>query len=119
MSLRLLIDEDTQSKTLVTRLRQAGHDVLTVQEADLSGLPDADVLTYAISANRVLLTHNADEFRLLHQADDRHSGIIAIYRDNDPARNMSHAAISKALTNLEASDWELTGQFIALNAWNF
>lgn len=119
MSLRLLIDEDTQARALVARLRQAGQDVLTVQEAGLMGQPDPEVLACAWREDRLLVTHNADDFRQLHQAEADPPGILVIYRDADPTKNMSHAAIVTALANLEASGWELSGQFVSLNAWNF
>ena len=56
MSLRLLIDEDTQARLLVELLRQGGHAVITVDEAGLTGEPDARVLDFARQENRVTLT---------------------------------------------------------------
>ena len=41
MSLRLLLDEDSQAKYLVNLLQIAGHDVLTVNEADLMTQSDS------------------------------------------------------------------------------
>ena len=40
MSLRLFLDEDTQSKALVSLLQNASHDVLTVNEAGLEFFRD-------------------------------------------------------------------------------
>ena len=48
MSLRLLVDEDSQDKILVAKLKDAGHDVLTVNDADLTGQPDHVVLAHAV-----------------------------------------------------------------------
>lgn len=62
MSLRLLIDEDTQAKRLVNLLRSANHDVLTAAEALLNGQPDNLVLDYARGDNRTLLTFNCLDF---------------------------------------------------------
>jgi hypothetical protein len=36
-------------REVVQNLRSLGHDVLTVQEAGNAGLPDEDVLAFAIS----------------------------------------------------------------------
>ncbi|WP_334907623.1 DUF5615 family PIN-like protein [Nostoc sp.] len=47
MSLKLLIDEDSQAKRLVNLLQNAGHDVITVNEAGLMSKPDSVVLDYA------------------------------------------------------------------------
>jgi predicted nuclease of predicted toxin-antitoxin system len=119
LSLRLLVDEDTQARWLVNLLRSAGHDVLTVPEANLAAELDPTVLEYARREKRLLLTRNSEDFLALHHAHPQHAGILAIYQDRDPAKNMSYAAIVGALANLEASGLDLTGQFVVLNAWNF
>lgn len=119
MSLRLLIDEDTQATILVDLLRRAGHDVLTAGEAGLGSSPDPIVLSYARQELRTLLTQNCSDFRALHDLDPQHSGIIAIFHDHISSKNMTYMTIVKAIANLEASGWELTGQFVVLNAWNF
>ena len=62
MSLKLLIDEDSQAKALVQLLRKAGHDVVTVNEIGLVGQPDPVILAYAKQKNRILLTHNCQDF---------------------------------------------------------
>jgi predicted nuclease of predicted toxin-antitoxin system len=56
LSLKLLIDEDAQDKVLVKLLRQAGHEVITVNQAGLMSQPDFIVLDYARNADRILLT---------------------------------------------------------------
>jgi predicted nuclease of predicted toxin-antitoxin system len=119
LSLRLLIDEDTLAKLLVDKLRQAGHDVITVHEAALTGEPDERVLEEARRDNRLLLTRNCEEFRALHAAHPEPPGIGAIYQDRDLSKNMSYSAIVRALTNLEGSGLQLAGQFVVLNAWNY
>jgi predicted nuclease of predicted toxin-antitoxin system len=119
LSLRLLVDEDTHAKRLVTLLRRAGHEVITVPEAGLASVLDDRVLEYARRENRLVLTHNCDDFRELHRALPGHAGIIAIYQDQDASKNMTYAAIVRALANLEASGWDPAGQFIVLNAWNY
>jgi predicted nuclease of predicted toxin-antitoxin system len=73
LSLRLLVDEDTQAKRLVKLLREAGHDVLTVEEAGLGAHPDMQVLEYARRENRIVLTRNCEDFRALHEAGTQHA----------------------------------------------
>jgi len=119
LSLRLFVDEDTVAKALVGQLRKAGHDVLTVHEAVLTSEPDDRVLEHAMRENRIVLTRNCEEFRALHAAHPKPPGICAIYQDRDPSKNMTYAAIVRALANLEASGLELAGQFVVLNAWNY
>ena len=119
MSLKLFIDEDTQDKLLVKLIRNAGHDVITVNEALLMGQADQLVLDYARANNRILLTYNCDDFEALHNALPLHPGILAEYLDTNPSKNMSFFAIVKALANLEAANVPLANQFIPLNQWNF
>ena len=80
MSLRLLIDEDSQAKRLVSLLRQGGHNVVTVNEAGLMGQSDPVVLNYASNNNRILLTFNCRDFQTLHLTPE-HLEILAVYRD--------------------------------------
>ena len=119
MSLKLLIDEDSQAKLLVTLLLQAGHDVLTVNDADLSGQADSIVFNYACKEGRLVLTRNYDDFQALHKANSLHPGILVVYHDDDYSKNMSHQEIVKALSNLETAKIPLANQFIALNHWNY
>ena len=119
MSLRLLIDEDTQRRQLVSLLRATGHDAVTVNEAALQGQEDPAVLAHALQERRVVLTMNCRDFLTLHEAGHAHVGILCIYKDRDPRKNMTMTEIVRAIANLEASDWSFTGQFVALNQWNY
>ncbi len=119
MSLRLLIDEDSQAKPLVNILRKAGHDVLTANEAGLSGEIDQYVLDYARAENRILLTQNCGDFEVLHKANPSHPGIFVIYKNDNYSKDMSRVEIVRAITNIEASGIPLFNQFISLNQWNY
>ena len=119
MSLHLLIDEDSQAKSLVSLLKKAGHDVITANEASLAGKIDSLVLDYARGENRVLLTHNCDDFKALHQENPHHPGILVIYQNDLRSKNMSRQGIVRAIANLEAANIPLANQFISLNQWNY
>ncbi|MBN4001357.1 DUF5615 family PIN-like protein [Nostoc sp. LPT] len=119
MSLKLLIDEDSQAKRLVNFLRSAGHDVITVNEAGLMSKPDSVVLDYARHEERVLLTRNCDDFQTLHKVNPNHPGILAVYQHSDPSKSMSYLSVVKSIANIEASDYSLANQFIPLNQWNY
>jgi predicted nuclease of predicted toxin-antitoxin system len=116
---KLLIDEDSQGKPLVNLLRKAGYDVITANEAGLAGVADSIVLDYAKEQYRVLLTQNCDDFKALHQENPYHPGILVIYHNNDPSKDMSRQAIVRAISNLEAANISLANQFISLNQWNY
>lgn len=59
-------------------LRHRGLDVLTVQEAGRSGLPDADQLAFATAQGRVVMTHDADYLQLAAVGIE-HAGITFCY----------------------------------------
>lgn len=119
MSLRLLLDEDIQAKFLVTLLKKAGHDILTINDVNLTGELDPVVLDYARQTNRVLLTQNCHDFEYLHNINPNHPGILAVYHEAIRSKDMSLKAIVKAISNLKAADIPLVNQFIALNHWNY
>jgi Domain of unknown function (DUF5615) len=76
-------------------------------------------LDYAIAANRVLLTRNCADFLELHQLNPVHAGIIAVYQDADPSKNMSYHSIVKAIVNIQIAEYALENQFVILNQWNY
>jgi predicted nuclease of predicted toxin-antitoxin system len=119
LSLRLLVDEDTQANRLIALLQTAGHDVVTVAEAGLKAQADLIVLDYARREGRILLTRNCDEFRFRHEANPQHAGIFAICRGKNSSEDMSRDEIVKALGNLDASGLEFAGQFVSVNAWKY
>lgn len=89
---------DEQFPKVVSQLlREMGHDVLTVQEAgkDNLGIPDEDVLTFAIDDNRAVVTLNRDEFVRLHRTNSQHCGVIVCTNDSDRPRmaNRLHESI--------------------------
>jgi predicted nuclease of predicted toxin-antitoxin system len=117
--LRLLVDEDSQARTLVRMWVAAGHDVLTADAAGLRSLADEEVLGRAVEEGRVLLTRNCGDFVRLSAATPSHFGILGVYQDADPSKDMSWNAIVRAVGNVEAAGVPLRGEFVALNAWHW
>jgi predicted nuclease of predicted toxin-antitoxin system len=70
---------------VVEFLRALGHDVLTTQEAGRSdqAVPDTEVLAFAASDRRTLLTLNRLHFIRLHHQQPAHAGIIVCTFDPD------------------------------------
>jgi predicted nuclease of predicted toxin-antitoxin system len=70
---------------VVEELRQFGHDVLTIQEAGVANqeIPDEEVLAFATSRNRAVLTINRKHFLRLHKASSKHAGIVVCTLDLD------------------------------------
>ena len=82
---------------VVQKLRQLGHDVLTIQETGKAdaAVPDEEVLQFATKENRVILTLNRLHFIRLHRKFPNHAGIIVCTFDPlfDRQAERIHAAI--------------------------
>jgi hypothetical protein len=92
---------------------------LTGNEACLTKRLDRFVLNYAITDNRILLTRNCADFLELHRLNPVHAGIMAVYQDADPSKNMSYQSIVKAIVNIQTTEYAWENQFIILNQWNY
>ena len=121
MSLRIYLDDCAYSHHLCQRLREAGHDVQTPAETrpPLLGADDATHLEHASHAGRAILTLNPKDFKTLHDQDAAHAGILAIYQDNDPTRDMHYTDIVRAIANLERSVPQIDGGFWILNVYRW
>jgi hypothetical protein len=69
----------------VVGLRTHGHDVLTSLEAGNANqkIADDEVLAFATSMGRALLTLNRRHFGRLHRSDVSHAGIVCCTVDTD------------------------------------
>ena len=96
---------------VVIELRRLGHDVLTIQETGRAGeaLPDVEVMAFARTKKRVLLTLNRKHFIRIHRDQPEHAGIIVCTFDPDfvGQAHRIHSAISFQM--------ELTGHLIRVN----
>jgi Domain of unknown function (DUF5615) len=71
---------------VVTELRRLGHDVLTSLDAGKANasVPDSEVLAFASTEKRILLSHNRRHFLFLHrQKTAVHAGIVLRTFDPD------------------------------------
>jgi hypothetical protein len=94
------------------RLRELGHDILTVLEAGNAnlGISDADVLTFAITQQRSVITLDRHDFIRLHfhyqNNHQDHFGIIVCKYDRDVDRQAEN--IHKAIESIG----DLTNQLL-------
>ena len=119
--MRIYLDDDLDSNVLIRLLRQAGHDVLSPRDAGNRGVTDLEHLQYATSHQLILLTANAGDFIDLHYdwiaRKETHPGILIVYKENNPVRDMSFQQISRAVTRIEQAGIPLTNSFQNLNFW--
>ena len=95
-------------------LRRLGHDVLTVLETGHAGQawPDEQVLAFATSEQRALLTLNRKHFFRLHALEPNHCGIIACTFD------VNFAALAGRIHAAIAMTESLNGELIRINRPN-
>jgi predicted nuclease of predicted toxin-antitoxin system len=85
---------------MVNLLRAEGYDVLTSYEAGQANqrIPDDQVLRYATTTHRILMTENRQDFIDLHYTTPDHPGIIIFKSDRD------YTGKIKALINFLMTD---------------
>lgn len=119
--MRVYLDDDLNSNLLIGLLRQGGHEVLSPRTAGTRGIHDDEHLAFATSHNAVLLTANALDFVQVHNErmtrQLEHPGILIVYRENNPSRDMNYYQIAKAVTRIEQSGISLASAFHNLNFW--
>lgn len=96
---------------VVAELRRLGHDVMTVAETGNANLatPDKEILDFANSAGRAVLTLNRKHFIALHALNPGHAGIVACTVDAD------FAGQAQQIHNALAVHSDLKGLLIRVN----
>lgn len=121
MSLALYLDDCAFSHELKRLLLEAGHDVEVPADVHppLTGEDDSIHFAHAKAAGRAILTLNPRDFKELHDQDPDHSGILTVYQENDPLKDMSYRQIVQAIANLENTGVTIAGGFWVLNAYRW
>jgi predicted nuclease of predicted toxin-antitoxin system len=101
---RIYADENFFYAT-VEALRHLEHDVLTTKDAgnDNQSIPDEEVLAFAVTEERIVVTFNYNHFKRLHRFYPDHFGIIICTEDRDfiALAQRIHEAIDAHSGNLE------------------
>jgi predicted nuclease of predicted toxin-antitoxin system len=117
----LYLDDDSADPLLVRLLIAASHDIQIPADVGLAGKKDPEHLMYAIKSSRVFLTHNHEDFELLHTlvllVGGHHPGILVVRRDNDPTRDLKPKGIARAIRNLLAAGVPIPDELHILNHW--
>jgi hypothetical protein len=93
VSLNVYLDDCANSDLLTDLLRQAGHKVTRPADVNLEGEDDDVHFAFAAANDWTIITKNPSDFEQIHDFDPHHAGILAVYQDNDPTRDMSDAEI--------------------------
>jgi hypothetical protein len=107
----LLYSNENFPFLVVAELRRLGHDVTTVHETGKSNraTPDTEILEFAVSEHRAVLTLNRKHFIALHASRSDHAGIVVCTVDADFIGQAGR--IHEALAALP----DLSGQLIRVN----
>lgn len=77
INVQILLDENI-TKSMKAPLSLHGHNVCHVNDEGLDGLEDPDILEWAVSNNRVLITQNGRHFVVLipPKGSTKHHGLL-------------------------------------------
>lgn len=109
MSYRLFIDE-CLSPELVDLAREAGHVQSSCsRDRGILGLPDWELITFVVTGDFTLVTHNARDFRGggqenpggLHAQQEIHAGLICLNSFHPMDLERQHRLFHLALAELE------------------
>ncbi len=119
--MRTYLDDDLDADRLIGLLRHAGHEVVSPRGVGTRGVADEEHLRFAAANELVLHTANARDFVDLSRAwrneGTGHSGVLTVYRENNPARDMSFEQVALAVTRIEQSGMTLENDVHNLNFW--
>jgi predicted nuclease of predicted toxin-antitoxin system len=119
MSQPLLLDE-MFSDDIAQQLRTEGYDVISVvADLVLVGLPDDQVLAYATTEGRTLVTANIKDFVPLDSryraAGPAHAGLVLVSTKTFPQNRGFPSAITTALATLLSGTVKIqSGQVLSL-----
>src|SRR5580658_10332908 len=104
MSQPLLLEEMV-TDDIARQLRTKGYDVISVvADPGLVGLPDDQVLAYATTEGRALVTANVKDFIPLdtryRAADQSHAGLVLVSTKTFPQNRGFPSAVTSALAAL-------------------
>lgn len=102
--MRLVLDEH-YSPSIARQLRKRRHDVVSAAETDvLRSREDPELLAWAVSQRRGVVSENASDFRPIHEEylmqGKRHYGIILTNARRFPRTRAGTGRLVKALDRL-------------------
>jgi hypothetical protein len=109
------------ANALIRFLQNEGHEVMSPRAVAMRGAEDEAHLGYAAAQGCAVVTANVRDFLTLHQRwqeeGRQHAGILALYRENNPQRDLTYAQIARAISRLARAGLPLQNTFHNLNMW--
>ena len=119
--MKLYLDDNAADRRLVALLRKDGHVVTIPGDVGQAGATDPRHLLHAIRIDCSILTNDYADFTDLHDliigSGGGHPGVLLVYSENDPTRDMTQRGIAVAIKNLESSGVPLANELHVLNQW--
>ena len=119
--MNLHLDDDLDANVLIGLLQHAGHTVVSPRAVGTRGVVDREHLRYAVAHDLVVLTINARDYIALHnewqQRGEEHPGLLLVYRENNPQRDLTFAQIARAVSRLEQSGAPMRNTYHNVNMW--
>ena len=82
------------------------------------GTPDIEIWRIAQQRGLAVLTADAPDFEALSSATQRHHGLLVVYGERNPLRQMRAADIAAAIEHVrDVHGDSLAGKLIVLNDW--
>ena len=102
------MDEDSSGEVLVSILRDADLDVVTVYEAGLERTDDERILTWAHRESRLVVTANKLDFLRIAlawaESGRSHTGIVIRYPNQAPQELSARAIVSEIASHASFVD---------------
>ena len=119
--MRVYLDDNLDSDAILGLLRLSGHDAVSPRIVGTQGVADEEHLRYASSNSLVIITANALDFIELQEhwlvQQQQHSGILIVFLENNPGRDMAIQEIARAVTQIAGSGTPLANHRHNLNFW--
>lgn len=119
--MKIYLDDDSVDALLIKLLNREGHDVVAPADVGKAGASDPVHFTFAVANGRTVLTHNHDDYQLLHEfllaGGGHHHGLLVVRKDNDPTKDLKPPGIVRALRKLLASGSPIVDRVNILNHW--
>jgi hypothetical protein len=110
---KLVVDEDLASHSLIKALRARSHDVQILP----TGLLDSELWESAQETRSTVLTGNTRDFVPFAKSTAVHSGLLLVVRHRERTKDLTSEEIAEAVDKLDRMHSDLTGLTLVVNGF--